>query len=149
MIGLTLRGKALTRWFLSRPVTAQYALQYEKNVVPQGKKGSTYHRSGKAAVKRWDEDVAKLSDMFQSGYINPFDLTKPPSQLVSIATGATVTKTIEESMTNALDKSSTMLNTFVSDQLIGNENGERKSVFAAMSRSNLKTMTDMKNLSKL
>ena len=52
-------------------------------------------------------------------------------------------------MTNALDKGSTMLNTFVSDRLIGNDNGEQKSVFAAMSRSNLKTMTDMKNLSKL
>ena len=47
IIGLILKGPALLRWFLSRPVTAQYSEQVPQNVAGCRDKDPLYHMSPK------------------------------------------------------------------------------------------------------
>lgn len=51
IIGLTLRGPALLRWFLSRPVTAQYSEQVRQNVACCGGKDPSYYMGPKQAIR--------------------------------------------------------------------------------------------------
>ncbi len=37
IIGLTLRGSALARWFLARPIASQYAMKFRENVASTAK----------------------------------------------------------------------------------------------------------------
>ncbi len=65
IIGLTLRGPALVRWFLARPITAQYAMKFRENVSTTEKPECREHRvSETSADRRWNSDVRKLCDMF-------------------------------------------------------------------------------------
>jgi hypothetical protein len=149
IIGLTLRQNALVRWFLSRPVTAQYSMQYKQNIVSHGHDSHVYHGIGKASQKRWNSDVKKMYDIFDDSYIDPFELSDPPSQLLNISTGAVAPPVVERSLVNAIDKGTTMANQFVNDHLIGDEGCGRKSIYDTLSRSNIKTMTDMKKTVKI
>ena len=143
IIGLTLRQNALVRWFLSRPITAQYSMQYKKNVMSHGNDSPGYHGIGKASQKRWNNHVKKMCDIhvFDDSYIDPFDLSDPPAQLLNITTGAVASSVIESSLVNALEKGTTMADKFVNDRLIGDTECGRKSIYDTLSRSN---MTDMK-----
>lgn len=42
-----------------------------------------------------------------------------------------------------------MMNTFLRERLIGTENGERKSLYDPLSRSNVKTMSSMKQTARI
>lgn len=102
IIGLTLRTSALMRWFLCRPITAQYAMHYKQKVLLQST--TNYHGMGQSAQKRWNKDVQKLNQIFDDSYIDPFDLSDAPTQLVNIATGAVASSAVSESLTNSLEK---------------------------------------------
>jgi hypothetical protein len=57
IIGLMLKAQALAQQFLCRSITAQYAMQYCRNTMPQTQNVPGFHHAGKAARKQWDDDV--------------------------------------------------------------------------------------------
>lgn len=85
--------------------------------------------------------------MFDSSFIDPFDLTDAPAHLVNIVTGAVASSALEESMVNALDTGASLLSKFVRERFVEPDQGEdreRKSVYDSLPRSNVKTMAGMK-----
>ena len=55
IIKLTLKGQALARWFLARPVRAKYSMQFHKSVCKsqiKSDKIGTYHPSDSKAADR-------------------------------------------------------------------------------------------------
>ena len=139
IIGLTLKGSALDRWFMARPTTAQYAFKYKENVLSSKGMDKGSEGIGKAAEKRCESDVRKLCEIFDSSFIDPFDLTDALAHLVNIATGAVASPDLQQSMVDALDTGATMLSKFVKERLVEPDHGEyrqRKSLYDSRPRSN-------------
>ena len=71
----------------------------------------------KHTTKRWNADLQKIEVLFDGIFIDPFNIIDPPSSLVNIATGAVAPKDIKTSLLEALDKGSSMVETFVLERL--------------------------------
>ena len=138
--GLTLRGQVLSRWFLARPITSAYAITYHNEVLPSSHEGNIERES---VQNRWNEDIEKMSTVFNNSFIDPFDLLDPPTGLVNIATSAVASADVQTSMLNALDTGKGMQDKFMQDRILAQED-DRKSFYAPLSRSNVKTMAGMK-----
>ena len=138
IIGLTLKDRALERWFLSRPISAKY-------VSLHGKKHATgSHLTSESAKRQWNADVAKMVAMFNSTFTNPFDIHTAPTQLINFASGVVATKEVETSLLNALNKGEEMLHQFIADRLMVSETGTvKKSFYSPMNRLRIQTMEDM------
>jgi hypothetical protein len=153
IIGLTLKGSALARWFLARPVTAQYSTAFLDNICNPEQNSSDkqpqYHAGGKTAQERWNENVNTMIQMFDGAYIDPFEVST--TNLINFATGAIAPSAIEESMVNALEKGATMASKFIDDRFIPPEEADipKKSLYDAITRSAIKTMTDMQRKVKV
>ena len=153
IIGLTLKGPALARWFFARPVTAQYSTRFQDGICNAGQKKkdtqAQYHAGGTTDQKRWNTDIGKMTQMFEGAYIDPFDMTT--THLVNFATGAVAPPLIAESMGNALVKGATMASAFIADRLILPEGADtpKKSLYDPISRSTIKTMSDMRRKVKV
>ena len=52
IIGLMLKGQALAQQFLCRSITAQYAIQYFRNTMPQAQNVHGFHHAGRAVRKQ-------------------------------------------------------------------------------------------------
>ena len=151
IIGLTLRGPALARWFLARPVTAQYSMKFQEAIRFMGQKSKNkqphqHHAVGNAAQKRWNADVKKMTVMFDGADIDPFELSSDSSgYLVNFATGAVAPPPIQESMTKALSKGATMAKAFIAERFIVPEGEDipKKSLYDTIPRSTIKTMVNM------
>ncbi|MCG7875887.1 MAG: hypothetical protein N0C90_06120 [Candidatus Thiodiazotropha endolucinida] len=90
--------------------------------------------------------------MFDSSFIDPYNLTDAPAHLVNIATGAVASPAIEESMVNALDTGASMLTKFVRERLVEpstEADRGKKSLYDILPRSNVKTTTGMKRSVKV
>lgn len=59
IIGLTLRGPALVRWFMARPVTSQYAFKYKGKVLSPKDREKGSEGIEMATEKRWENDARK------------------------------------------------------------------------------------------
>ena len=140
VIGLTLRGQALSRWFLARPITSRYAMIYHDEVCPSSQQDNVERKSVR---KHWNDDIEKMSAVFSNSLIDPFDLTDPPSGLVNIATGAVPGSEVQNSLLNALETGKQMEWKFMQERLVPQED-DRKSFYAPLSRNNVKTMDGMK-----
>ena len=112
VIGLTLRGPALAPWFLSRPVTALYSETYHAQMC-KIKYTLSQHYQRSSVQQGWNRDVSKLKESFNDTFIDPFDIDDPPSRLTNIATGASATDDVLESLQNALGKGREMERKFV------------------------------------
>ena len=97
---------------MARLITSQYVFKYKENVLSSKGMDKESEGIGKAAEKRWKSDVRKLCEMFDSSFIDPFDLTESPAHLVNIAAGAVASPDLEKRMVNALDTGTTMLSKF-------------------------------------
>jgi hypothetical protein len=114
--GLTLRGPALARWFLGRPVTAQYSARFPEWICLAGQKAKNKQPPQKATQKRWNTDVKRMMQMFDGACIDPFKLFADlSSRLVNFATGAIAPPAIENSMGIALSKGAAMAKAFIAD----------------------------------
>ena len=147
IIGLTLKGSVLNRWFLARPVTAIYSTNFT-TMVRCSKKLSQEQDHEKcmtnSQVLRWNKDIAKMTHMFEGTFRDPFSLFEPPAHLINFANGCIAPPSVEDSLIGALDKGSTMALNFVQDRLIPEQGGKpRKSLYDPIPRSNVKTMSDM------
>lgn len=68
------------RWFMARHMTSQYAVKFRTNVViPADHAHHLGHHTVIAVQKRWDTDVVNIVDLFETTFINPFDLTDTPN----------------------------------------------------------------------
>ena len=122
LIGLTLKGPALARWFFARPITAQYSTGFHESICKRQNQKSpetVHHSTRKSEVNRWNTNVAKMKNMFDTGsYLHPFRIADLPTGLVNFATGAIAPHDIQESLVGALDKGEAQAETFVKDRLV-------------------------------
>ena len=148
IIGLTLRGPALARWFLARPVTARYSAEFSDSICKTAKddtKKSQHHGTRTCEVKRWNKNVSQMKAMFEAGtFINPFNIPEHPIGLVNFATGVIATSDIQKSLLGALDTGEVLAESFVQERLVAKENNTpSKSFYAPMKRTTIKTMSSM------
>ena len=145
IIGLT-HSNALSRWFMSRPITAQYAMKYsrERHAGEINQSGNKSQLQS-ASEKRWDSDLHKMELMFDGSYIDPFQVATAPVHLVNFATGVVAPSDVENTMLSALTTGSAMATQFVTQRFIDKE----KSFYAPMTKSKLKTMASMKKQVKV
>ena len=147
IIGLTLRGNALTRWFLARPLTAKYSMKFHIDVCQRhcGKETTSHRNSLPSNTRKWNDSVDKTARMFDESCIDPFDLADPPSRLVNIATGMIATPEVEESLITCHDRGSTAARKFVTQRLVTAEGNSapEKSMYSPATRTKLLTMSDM------
>ena len=87
IIGLTNQDDALTRWFLSRPVTAKYSVHFKENLI-QREEINKHHTDRKSYKKCYNEDVKKMVDLFDATFVDTFSINSPPTRLINFATGS-------------------------------------------------------------
>ena len=149
IIGLTLKENALARWFLARPIVSRYSAAFHEGISAPKKKGPISGSSFKS--RTYDQNVKKIESMFESTFIDPFDTSKAPDRLINFATGVKATQEIEQSMTSCLDKGKALLESFVKDRpLLNDQIGTyAKNFFSPLSRCNIKSMSEMKKKKSL
>lgn len=150
IIGLTLRGSALARWFYSRPITASYSAAIQQ-LVTQSSSSEDYHDGSKTTLSRWNTDVLRMGGMFETSFIDPFNIEEPPVNLVNFASGVIASAEIEKSMVGALEKGQTMVDKFVTERLVNQPNNDKplKSLQNPLQRSQVKTMSEMRQKVKV
>ena len=67
--------------------------------------------------EQYDKAVTTLTHIFDTNFIDPFDVTKAPAKIVNFATGSHATDDIEKSITNCLFKGQDMFESFVRERL--------------------------------
>ena len=128
--------KCIVRWFLSRPIAAQYAMKMNTSPADTTQNEPGLYWYGKASNKRWDDDVQRMTKMFDNVFLDPFDTIQ-----IHFASGViNVTSVIQNSLTSALDRRYGMLKKFIR---------ERTSLYDPLTRSNVKTMSLMKQTVRL
>jgi hypothetical protein len=150
IIGLTLKGTALARYFLARPVTAKYSMLFHEEVCHKAKnddpgRNLLHHTDNPSYRKRWDTAVGKMNTMFET-YVDPYDLSNAPPHLVNFTTAAIANPEVEKSMMGYIEKGKEMATKFVTDRLVRGEDEQKaqKSFYDPLPRSGVKTMADMK-----
>ena len=144
IIGITHNDQALTRWFLSRPITAKYAMMYSSGLATSSTK---HHTNTPFHTQAYNDSVNKMLDLFQTdSFIDPFSLDFPLSRLVNIATGVEVAPDVENSLLKCHVTGKKQLASFVEQRLMVNEEGPRpkKSFYNPLSRSKVKTINTAK-----
>ena len=144
IIGITHNDQALTRWFLSRPFTAKYAIMYSSS---QAASSTKHHTDTPFHTKANNDCVNKMLDLFQTdSFIDPFSLDCPLSRLVNIATGVEVAPDVENSLLKCHETGKKQLVSFVEERLMVNEEGPgpKKSFYDPLSRSKIKTISTAK-----
>ena len=74
IIGLTHQNNALARWFLSRPVTAEYSMTYKGN-MHQEHTQSKHHTNTAYYKKAFNLDISKRVEIFDETFIDPFSIS--------------------------------------------------------------------------
>ena len=144
IIGITHSEHALTRWFLSRPITAKYAIMYSSSKVASSSK---HHTDTPFHTQTYNESVSKMLDLFQTGsFIDPFSLTFPLATLVNIATGVEVTPDVERSLLTCHETGQKRLDSFIQERFMVNHEGLRKQFYDPLPRLKLKTMSDCRTV---
>ena len=136
IIGLTHNENALTRWFLSRPVTAKYSMAFNGN-VPEQQHEKRHHTDNKSFKESFNLDVSKMCEMFEETFIDPFSIANPSPRLINFATGVMVTEVSETSLLNVHVEGKAMLQKFLDDRFVvpEGESKPRKSFYDPLSKS--------------
>lgn len=147
IIGLTLRDNALARWFLARPVTAKFSMQFAENVCRNSSQDLklAHHSSRKNESNRFNGNVEMIDGMFNVIFVDPFNITEPPTNLVNIATGTIAPKDIEDSMLNSLDKGETAVKVFAEERfcVLEGETQPKRSFYDPLPRPNIRTFSEL------
>ena len=148
IIGLTLRDSALARWFLARPVTAKFSMQFAEcvcRISNQDLNLTSHHSASKSETDRFNRNVAMMDGMFDGIFVDPFNITEPPTNLVNIATGTVAPANIQESLLNCLDKGELASKIFVEDRFCVPEGKTRpkKSFYDPLPRPNVRTFSEL------
>jgi len=72
IIGLTLRGNALARYFLARPITAQYSMTFHNDLHSSSTNTASKSPHERDAKKNlWNVSVAKMNALFETSLVDP------------------------------------------------------------------------------
>ena len=82
VVGLTLRKGALTRWLITRHVTAEYCQSFKSLRNSTERSNPHYAQTNTGLVKRDENDVQKIEVIVS--HQNRFDLETVPSQMIHI-----------------------------------------------------------------
>lgn len=140
VIGFTLRKGALTRWMVTRHVTAQYTEAFKELCDQQPDVGDTYHAEhGKTRMARDEQDVTKILE-FVSNAQNPFDLDTVPNELVNIATGQIASQEVSNGLGHFIREAKKRNKSFIEKRLLADRT---MSFWETDSRSKTPTFSDM------
>ena len=145
IIGLTNQDNALTRWFLSRPVTAKYSVYFRENLTQQ-EVSNRHHTDRESYKKCYNEDVQKMVGMFDETFVDPFSTNSPPTRLINFATGIHVSEEVENSLLHCHKKSRVLLEQFVEERFVTHSGKDEpvKSFYDPVTRNKVKTMSNPK-----
>ena len=144
IIGITHNDQALTRWFLSRPITAKYAIMYASS---QSVSSTKHHTDTPFHTHAYNKCVTKMLDLFQNDcFIDPFSLDFPVSRLINIATGIEVPPDVENSLLKCRENGRKQLASFVEQRLMVNDEGQKKSFYDPLPRSKVLTFSTAKSV---
>ena len=105
---------------------------------------SMYHSDTSAMWKRFDNDVKRMTYMFEGIFIDPFDNDTPSDHPLNFASGVVTTSSIKESLLKALHKGSQVSINFTKKHLIPPENNmPLKSYYDPLPKSDMKVMAEM------
>ncbi len=82
--------------------------------------------------------------MFDTSYMDSFDLLDAPAQLVNFANGGIASPEIQNSLFLSIWNGTALAKTLVEEHLVVGKDGQKKSFYDKLSRSPLKTMAEMK-----
>lgn len=118
VIGFTLRKGALTRWMVTRHVTAQYTEAFKVLCDGDTEAAAQNHAEhGKTRMARDEQDVTKIVE-FVSNAQNPFDLATVPDELVNIATGQVASQEVSSGLGNFLKDAQKHNKSFIEKRLL-------------------------------
>lgn len=142
IVGITHNDSALMRWFLSRPLTAKYATEFQSGQKTSHHDPGKHHTDTPYHRKSYNESVGKMLQVFEEDtFIDPFCLTSPPSTLVNMATGVPATPDVAASLLGCHTTGEKMLDTFVRDRFqVKGEQPPKKKFFDPLPRTKVKTM---------
>ncbi len=143
IIGFTMRGNALHRWFLARPISAVYSNEFLKTLKENEDRSDDPMHISKTKEERWNNDVQRIRALLSGPYVDPYDLENSDTRLVNIATGRVASEPVQKSLCEALLIGENMARRFVAERLTL-ESDNKKSLFDPMPRSNVKTMSEMR-----
>ena len=142
VVGLTLRKGALTRWMLSRHVTAEYREAFQTLCNSTDASNRFHEELGKSRMTRDENDVQKIQETIQAKQ-NPFDLDTVPSDLINIVSGQVADAKVTEDLATCLAKGSQKHKDFLQKRLLENRN---TSFWATVTRTKTATFSDMKKM---
>jgi len=143
IIGLTHQDTALARWFLSRPLTAEYSLSFSEKSAQSGTCRS-HHTDTAFHRKAFNIDSDKLSELFTSdSFIDPFSVTSPPEKLVNFATGIRAAADVQCSLLKWHDTGEDLFLKFAQERFVIDDSTERpqKGFYEPVQKSKIKTMS--------
>lgn len=144
-IVLTHNDSALNRWFLSRPLTAKYAIAFANR---QETSSANHHTDTTFHTNAYNSAVKQMLSLYENEtFIDPFSLSSPPEKLVNMATGVEVTPEVEASPLNCHDTGKKLLESFVSERFIAQDDqSTKKTFFDPLTRVKVKTMSSSKSV---
>ena len=140
VIGLTLRKSALTRWLMTRHVSAEYLDGLREMCKTTGRTETSHKECGKSRMARDEKDVRQIMEIAENCQ-NPFDLDSVPPQLINIITGQVASEAVEKSLDTFLQYGTRRHKEFVQQRLVE----KTKSFWHAESRSKTLTFSDMQH----
>lgn len=146
IVGLTLRGPALARWFLARPLTAQYSNAFKTGI--EQVKDQSHHALSQAKINTWNTNVRKIKALFDNGTaLDPFNVGKLPKGLLNIVTGAVSPDDIGKGLAYAFETGEKLACDFVNERLIVKDGKDHpdKGFYDTVPRARVPNMDDMKH----
>lgn len=145
IVGLTRKKSALVRWTLTRHIMASFASSMKARAGASNDADPNHDQIRPASIKRDELHVNSLIVHLQDKMTNPFDVSCHPDALFNIATGMHATKEVQQSLLSAVPHGEKQTKTFVDSSL---SEGQDRSFYAPITRSNIKTFGDMTKKNK-
>jgi hypothetical protein len=146
IVGITRQKMALIRWSLTRHVLTEFTREM-RNISGTVAIDESFHEETKPAVLKRDESHVNLTrEHVKQRMTNLFDVASHPKSLVNMSTGLHAPTEIEVALTNAFDNDIKMVKAFVHGALAEGNNAD---FYSPISRSKLKTFTDLIKTPKL
>ena len=122
IVGITQKPEALERWFLTCHERAAITPAIKEMCgIEDSERVGTHKESSLARIRRDEEDVEKLMEMFDSGMLsNPFTKLNEDNEvmpLINIATGAVMPRPSAERLINAEDLGKAQMDEFITKRI--------------------------------
>ena len=122
IVGITQKSEALERWFLTCHERAAITSAIKEICgIEDSERVGTHKESSLARIRRDEEDVLKLMEMFDSGLLsNPFTRLSEDNEvmpLINFATGAVMPRPAAEKLIHAEDLGKKQMDEFIAKRM--------------------------------